>query len=115
MAELVTVSDFRTWAGASNVSAPDTVVQQCLDEAEASILADLYVTIDEILSLADATVTARGEELRRAQRLLARRNSPEGIAGAGELGWVAVPSRDPDSSWAVTRLRQQLNVPEGIA
>jgi hypothetical protein len=78
-----------------------------LDEAEAGIVADLGVGVTEIQSVAEAEAIAVGEELRRASRLLARRNSPEAIAGAGEMGVVAIPVRDPDSArsiWAIQAL-----------
>ena len=58
---------------------------------------------------------AVGEEKRRANRLLARRNSPEGIAGAGVDGIISIPTRDADSQRAVWAIRSHLAVPEGVA
>ena len=46
----------------------------------------------------------------------ARRNSPEGIAGAGADGLVfQIPVRDADSQRAVWAIRSHLAVPEGGA
>ena len=57
-----------------------------------------------------------GEETRRAQRLLSRRNSPEGIAGlGGDFGVMQVPARDPDSSISIWRLKAILGLPEAVA
>lgn len=113
---LVTVAEFRIWAGANLPSSvPDVLVQECLDEAEAGIVADIGATVAGIQANPQALDVALGEEKRRANRLLARRNSPEGIAGAGADGIIAIPVRDADSQRAVWAIRSHLAVPEGVA
>ena len=113
-ARLVTVEEFRDWSGAATASVPDELVQQCLDEAEAGIVADTGIlTIDEVIVVIEAGVIARGDEMRRAANLLARRNSPEGIAGAGDDGIIAVPAGDPGSPAATRRIRRILGIAAG--
>ena len=112
-AQLVTVEEFQLWSGASNI--PDSLIQSCLDEAEASLLADLGITVADIRADPEATGVAYNEEMRRAQRFLARRNSPEGLAGAGDLGLIQIPTRDPDSQYAIWRIAALLGLPEGVA
>ena len=111
-AALVTWDELAEWANAPAV--PESILQSCVDEAEASLLADVDVRVTEITKNKAALAVAHGEVLRRGQRLLGRRNSPEGQIGVGEFG-VAIPIRDPDSVNAVNALRNIL-VPEwGIA
>lgn len=107
--------EFRAWSGAGTASVPDSLIQACLDEAVSGLVADLGV--DPALVAADpaAAAIAHGEILRRASRLLARRNSPEALAGMGELGAVTIPSRDPDSTRAVWAIKSLLVIPEGVA
>lgn len=113
---LVTVEQFRKWAGTQvPAQVPDVLIQQCLDEAEAGIAADCGTTIDAITADRAAAAVAVGEEQRRANRLLARRNSPEGVAGIGDAGVIAIPSRDADSQRAVWAIRALLLIEEGIA
>lgn len=113
MSILVSVPEFKVWSGAGMV--PDMLIQACLDEAEASIVADLGAPIPVIRTVPEAESVAYNETLRRAQRFLARRNSPEGLAGAGDLGFIQIPTRDPDSQYAIWRLQALLAIPEGIA
>lgn len=116
-AKLVTVEQYRLWAGAASQSTPDELVQMCLDEAEAGIVADVFGPdsgdIDTIVDEPKAVPIARGDEMRRAANLLARRNSPEGYAGAGDDGIIAVPSGDPGSPAAVRRIRRILGIAAG--
>ena len=115
MSTLVTADDFRLWAGVSAVTVPDSLIQQCLDEAESGLLADLGdVDILDVKTSKQAKPVATGEVLRRAARFLARRNSPESIAGTGDFS-VIVPSRDPDSQRAVWALTQILGLDVGVA
>ena len=114
MATLVSVAEFRSYAGAAASTVPDSLVQGCLDEAEAGLTADLGIAITEITPSVQATSLARGEELRRASRLLARRNSPESISGQGEAVFT-VPSRDPDSARTIWAIKSALTLHEGIA
>ena len=87
MSVLVSVADFRQWAGTNiPASVPDDLILDCLDEAEAGILAETGATIAAIQVNTLAVAEMVGEQKRRANRLLARRNSPEGIAGAGSEG-----------------------------
>ena len=114
---LVSVSEFRSYAGAGVATVPDSLVQGCLDEAEAGLLADLGIDITVIYDFPEPEepiALARGEELRRASRLLARRNSPESISGQGEAVFT-VPSRDPDSARTIWALKSALTLHEGIA
>jgi hypothetical protein len=113
---VVTVPDFRVWSGANTpASTPDAVIQSALDEAEAGLLAEVGATLGEITIHPHAISIAKGDEMRRASRLIARRNSPEGIAGAGAEGVISIPSRDPDSAASVRMIRSLLLVPEGVA
>ncbi len=111
-AQLADVDDFRLWAGAASTTVPDNLVQQCLDEAEAGLVSDVGVlTVEEIIAGSAAAVAiAKGDEQRRAANLLARRNSPEGFAGAGEDGYIPVPAGDPGSAQAVRRIRRLLGM-----
>ena len=116
MAVLVSTADFRLWSGANlPASVPDSLISDCLDEAEAGITAEVGLSISSIQLHADAVAIARGDEFRRASRLLARRNSPEGIAGAGGEGVISIPSRDPDSAGSVRSIKALLLVPEGVS
>ena len=114
MAALVSVNDFRAWAGASVDNVGDALIAATLDESEAGIQADLGVTVGTILASPEATSLAWGEEVRRTSRLLARRNSPESISGFGELA-IVIPSRDPDSARTLTQIRQTLGIGEVVA
>jgi hypothetical protein len=114
MAVLISVANFREWTGAASGTVSDALIQACLDEAEAGLLADLGLQISDIQAVDQAHDLASGEELRRASRLLARRNSPEAISGAGEAVF-AVPSRDPDSARTLSAIRAVLVIPEAIA
>ena len=113
-AVLVSVAEFRTWSGAATASIPDSLIQDCLDEAEAGMLADVGTGMDDIQADSGAVTLARGEELRRASRLMARRNSPEGFSGYGDIA-IQVASRDPDSYRTIAAIRSILVVPEGVA
>lgn len=116
MSVLVDVPAFRLWAGANiPASVPGELIQTCLDEAESGLSTETGATIALIQTSPPATAIAVGDELRRASRLLARRNSPEGIAGAGADGVIAIPSRDPDSSASVRQIRSILLIPEAVA
>jgi len=114
MSTLVTVPQFREWTGAASANVSDTLIAACLDEAEAGICADLGLTVAEINAVDQAHDLAAGEELRRASRLLARRNSPESVVGSGEAAFI-VPSRDPDSARTLSAIRANLVIPEAIA
>jgi hypothetical protein len=109
------VAEFRAWAGAGSNSVTDTLVQGCLAEAVAGLAADLGEDPARVAAHPAAAAIAHGEILRRAARLLARRNSPESIAGAGELGPITIPSRDPDSARAVFAIQALLGTPMGVA
>jgi len=111
---LVTVADFRLWSGAATASVPDELVQSCLDEAEAGLVADLGVPVTDIVAVPEAEALGFGEEMRRASRLLARRNSPEAVSGFGDA-FITIPSRDPDSARTIFSMRAILEIPEGIA
>lgn len=116
-ASLVTVEQFRVWAGAAVQTVPDQLVQDCLDEAEAGIVADVFGpdsgSIDTIAANPNARAIATGDEKRRAANLLARRNSPEGYAGAGDDGIIVVPAGDPGSPAAARRIRRILKIAAG--
>lgn len=114
MSTLVTIAQFRAWSGAATSTVPDSLIQQVLNEAEAGITVDIDSPIGEVLGNPAAHALASGEELRRASRLLARRNSPEGVAGMGDLGFT-VPVRDPDSFRTVSAIRTLLGISEVVA
>lgn len=72
----------------------DVHSQFCLDVAEAWVL-------DRVYDVPDADPATRHPEvteaiLMLAHRLYTRRNSPEGVAGWGDLGVVRVLASDPD-------------------
>lgn len=116
MSVLVSVAQFREWSGANTpASVSDSLVQMSLDEAENALLTEAGTTIDTVLSSPAATAISKGDTMRRASRLLARRNSPEAIAGAGEAGLIIVPSRDPDSAASVRQIKAILMIPEAVA
>jgi hypothetical protein len=112
---LATVEVFRSWAGAAAASVPTGLVQQCLAEAESALAADVGAPVHVIAAHPDAVVIAVGDVLRRAANLLARRNSPEGVAGVGDLGYIQVPANDPGSFHAVRRIRRHLGIPWVLA
>ena len=114
MSTLVSIAQFREWAGAATATVSDALIQACLDEAEAGLTADLGLQVTDLMAVDQAHDLAAGEELRRASRLLARRNSPEAISGFGEAAF-AVPSRDPDSARTLSSIRAVLVIPEAIA
>ena len=118
MSTLVSVEQFRLWAGAAVQTVPDDLVTICLDEAEAGIVADVFGktegSITAIVAEPSAAAIAVGDEMRRAANILARRNSPEGYAGAGEEGIIiAVPAGDPGSAAAARRIRRLLGLAAG--
>ena len=115
-AVLVTIPEFRAWAGATS-TVPDELVQGCLDEAEAGLVADVGVaTVEAIVAGSAAAVAiARGDEMRRAANLHARRSSPEGFAGSGEDGVIPIPAGDPGSPAAVRRIRRLLGMQPVVA
>lgn len=115
MGVLVDVPQFRSWAGAAVSTVPDDLIAGCIDEAEAGLGADLaLVDFTTITTNPAALPLAEGETLRRASRLLARRNSPEAIAGFGEAA-ITIPVRDPDSYRTIRALFTVLNLHEGIS
>jgi hypothetical protein len=113
---LVTVQQFREWAGA-NVpqTVPDSLIDQILNESESAIAQETQQPLTAIQGNPAALAIATGEELRRASRLLSRRNSPEGVAGMGESGLISISSRDPDSGNAIRQIRSILLTPEAVA
>jgi len=95
---------------------PDALVQSCLDEAEAGIVAEVGAAVAEIEANPLALAEMLGEERRRASRLLARRNSPESVLGSGADGMVvSVPVRDADSQRAVWHIQAHLLTEEGVS
>jgi hypothetical protein len=116
MAALVGIESYRMWAGANlPASTPDQVIDDALNEAESQLAAEVGADVDAIATDSKAVAVGRGDVLRRASRLLARRNSPEGIAGAGAEGLISVSPRDPDSANCVRVIRSILLVPEGVS
>ena len=113
MSTFVTVGMFRMWAGV-NVpgSVPDVLILMCLDEAESALVADVGCgTVDVIAANPEANPIGAGEVCRRAQNLLAKRNSPEGSAGTGEEGFIAIPSIPSGSLAAVRQIKKHLGIP----
>jgi hypothetical protein len=111
---LVSVDEFRQWAGVGQ-NVPDEVIDGVLSEAESGIAADVGEPITTIVGDPAAAAIAYGEMLRRTNRLLARKNSPESVVGAGSEGVFAIPSRDPDSQRAVDAIRSHLLSDWGVA
>jgi hypothetical protein len=113
MPAIPTTADFRTYAGVGTGTS-DRLVQDALDEALTSLGADVGKPYEDLFS-SPAAAIARGEALRRANRLLARKNSPEAVAGAGADGIIAIPSRDPDSQRAVDSIIRLLGIDWPVA
>jgi hypothetical protein len=103
------------WSGAVAATVPDDLILACVAEAETALAVEVGVPLDEMMGNSDAAWLAHGELMRRAARLLARRNTPESVASVGTDGYMQVPSRDPDSAASVRQLRALLLAPEGIA
>lgn len=72
----------------------DAHTLQCLAVAEAWVVDRVYATPDADPDLRHPEVTEA--ILLLAHRLFTRRNSPEGVAGWGDLGVVRVLASDPD-------------------
>jgi hypothetical protein len=115
-AKLVDITSYRTWAGASVGSVPDSLIQQSLDEAESGLVADVGCgTVDAIVVNLDANAVAVGEVQRRTNNLLAKRNSPEGVAGVGDMGVISIPSTPAGSMASVRQIKQHLGIPLVVA
>lgn len=113
---LVTVDEFRAWAGAQAASVPDLLIEYTLAESEVALAQEVDAPLHEIEAHQGAAVIARGDVLRRSSNLLAARNSPEGTAGNGEYGSViTIPSAHPTSQRAVRQIRACLGIPEAVA
>ena len=72
----------------------DAHLAHCLDVATAWVEDRVYVEPDAGYARRHPEVTEA--ILLIASRLYARRNSPEGVAGWGDLGVIRVIARDPD-------------------
>lgn len=112
---LVSADEFRDYSGASLSTTGDDVVVAVLAEAHAGLAADVGVDVAQIAAHPDARAIAVGDIQRRAANLLARRNSPEGVAGVGDMGVITVPSGDPGSPRAVARIQRLLGIPRAWA
>lgn len=113
---LVTVAEYRDWAGAQASSVSDFLIEATLAESAAALSEEVDAPIERIEGNPNAAVIARGDVLRRSSNLLAARNSPEGTAGVGEYGsLITVPSGHPTSQRAVRQIRAALGIPEPIA
>ena len=113
MAKLETVAGFRAWAG-TNIpgNVPDQLIQDELDEAESMLVADVRCgTVDAIIVNLDANPIGLGEVRRRAQNLLAKRNSPEGFSGTGEEGFITIPAVPSGALSAVRQIKTHLGIP----
>lgn len=76
------------------VGQSDAHLAHCLDVATAWVEDRVYSTPDAFLGSRHPDVTEA--ILMLAGRLHARRNSPEGVAGWGDLGVVRIVANDPD-------------------
>lgn len=72
----------------------DARLAHCLDVAAAWVEDRVYLEPDASHGRRHPEVTEA--ILLMASRLYARRNSPEGVAGWGDLGMIRVIARDPD-------------------
>jgi hypothetical protein len=72
----------------------DAHMLHCLDVAEAWVVDRVYAVPDADPATRHADVTEA--ILILAHRLFTRRNSPEGVAGWGDLGVIRVAPNDPD-------------------
>jgi hypothetical protein len=73
---------------------PDAQLAHCLDVAAAWVEDRVYATPDATPGTRHPEVTEA--ILLLAQRLNSRRNSPEGVAGWGDLGVIRILATDPD-------------------
>lgn len=113
-AQLVTVDEMREYASIGT-GTTDATIQAALDEAEAALVADVGVpSVGAIGIDPAASAIARGDEMRRAAHLLSRRNSPEGIAGAGDDGIITVPAVNPGSANSVQQIKMLLGLPLAV-
>jgi hypothetical protein len=110
----VAVAEFRAWSGVG-ANVPDDVIEGVIAEAAAGIVADVGEPLSVIVADEAAAAILHGEVLRRTNRLLARKNSPESVVGAGSEGVFAIPSRDPDSQRATDAIRSHLLSDWGVA
>jgi Phage gp6-like head-tail connector protein len=92
MALQADLAGLRTWLGVKSTDA-DANLQQALDAAVAWVNSRVYpVDQDPATRHIDVTQAI----LILAARVYARRNSPEGVAGWGDLGVVNIATSDPD-------------------
>ena len=112
MSKLVSITDYRVWMGPSlPATTPDSVVQMCLDSSEAGLVADVGAVIDAIITNLEANALARKDIMLRTSNELAKRNSPEGVAGVGEEGFISIPATPAGSISTVRQIKRHLRIP----
>lgn len=112
MSKLVTLAEYRMWMGPALPSTtPDSIIQDALDSAEAGLVADVGCqAIDAIITNLDANVIAREDIMLRTSNKLAKRNSPEGVAGVGEEGFITIPATPNGSQVNVRQIKKHLRI-----
>ena len=90
-----TLEDLKSWLGLEAADTEDDVVlQESLDAASAAQAVVVAYPVD-LFGDADFTDDLRTALFLRAQRLAARRNSPEGVVGLSGTGGDFVAARVP--------------------
>jgi hypothetical protein len=89
---ITTVGDVKAWLGPGHDPA---IVQEAYDAAESWVGARVS-WYDPDDPTADAPESLAQAVCLQTQRLLARRNSPDGLVGMGDLGFARVPVTDAD-------------------
>lgn len=91
MAYWPSVNDYTAWAGIGDTRDDDTV-EAALDAVRAAVIArcPTLAAVDEVP--ADVAYAC----LLWCNRLVARRNSPDGVVGVGDMGVANIGRWDPD-------------------
>lgn len=93
-----TIEQFKEWA---RIAGDDTVDDAAISEKMAAAQADMYATLTPTDPITNRPLTDLPGNLReafylRVMRLLARRNSPEGVVGFADFGPARVARADVD-------------------
>ena len=92
-----TVDDVVRWLGLRTVSTSETeVLTDVLEVATGAVLNRIVPVVDPDPVVDQAVVMY-------AARLWKRRNSPEGVAGFGDIGTVRISALDPDIEIMLSR------------
>lgn len=95
MADPLDVADLAAWGKLGALSPADETLAAAVIDAVDAHLADRYTLEVDGTSILDRA-DIRLARLMWAARLWKRRNSPEGVAGFGDLGVIRISRTDPD-------------------